>query len=1113
MLHYCVICGVLISRTSAVPGTVPTDLEWYQQLRVIQLYDDLANGPRPATKLAPLSGVGFVNLSDRITAPLDHGYSFKDDNANLESYTPFYDPELGTWCFNFHALCWDILLQRVPEALSDITKFSTIFFQTLFCTAWGGYRCIRPGHDYGGAAQFQKPLGNPIRNMIHQGFAHLLDRPSQFRDIPEILLSLSQDTQSCIQRPAHITVRSPFLGHDIFSSLPVEVLLLIISILPSADIQQLRLASRSVASVTDPASLPQSFWRSRFCADFEMGFASPINTFGNQNWHDTYFTLKYALRDSSSSSSARPRNRRRIWNLAGINAALLAQRMVKAGLHGSPCTENTRLPPRADTLTHDPSPGTMIMAQLFEDRHDLLRSGSRRLHDRAVVLPLDECAINSIRISTVLFNSQEFISGLQFQLLNPSTQTLTNISLGYMSPNANHFIEIAPSVRVIGFELAICARGVTGVRVVVDSDYRGPQPQWVGDTGNGEVDIAFGMLSFGRKKAQQIRLIASFDAFKIIALGITEGSDPVSGIANSLTSQPIWTPSYPRETVSLVPHLQSQPRLQTFNPVLNLDFGGPNGERLPRLTRIVTHMLNKLAPIVGLTFYLNDQSYIHFGQQGSMEVSSFVDGPGGEFISSVIVEKSPKNGQILLYRMRTNLGSELVSGWDELEDSTVTEGRPLRLLDPTSPNLFDQPEEETPVEILEAPAGQQITGFTATLEAENGSFLTFGLQCERVQPPSGMLIRDGVFTNSVSTSARLASSLGSYFISEASNQCRAYTSAALQSVSYIRFSGGSARRPRRNGEVSGLWFDYYGSRSSTVGQWFSEDASMSLERREIITGITIWLSNDRKSFSEKYYMGRVVRVLISTSLRAVSYPDETPLPTNEHTVLRFQENRLEELSSLVWVFNDAWDFPRVIPSLKSSGGKMTFWHWNQFLDTRPWAAPQRALWAGATEADKVVSITGYHGHSNQDHITGLKFGYLSGASRDIGDVSGRQAHRPVQFDPNEEIRKVSLLTDEYALLQIIFHCSKGNDSEEIQHAIVDPPPAVITPPMSSKIDHLEVEFSQRRYRLHYTGAEGGVHSEANLPEGKVVGIWGFTMPDEVFVVGFVLSNDSLTALA
>lgn len=35
MLHFCVICGVLIRRTSFAPGVLPDDdLQWYQQLHI-----------------------------------------------------------------------------------------------------------------------------------------------------------------------------------------------------------------------------------------------------------------------------------------------------------------------------------------------------------------------------------------------------------------------------------------------------------------------------------------------------------------------------------------------------------------------------------------------------------------------------------------------------------------------------------------------------------------------------------------------------------------------------------------------------------------------------------------------------------------------------------------------------------------------------------------------------------------------------------------------------------------------------------------------------------------------------------------------------------------------
>ncbi|KAL3481120.1 hypothetical protein BJX99DRAFT_271716 [Aspergillus californicus] len=954
MLYFCVICGVLISRTSIAPGTVPTeDLEWYQQLRV-----DNAN----------ISGVGFFNSLDRILAPLDYQNSFTDANANLVSYTPFRDPELGTWCFSFHVLCWEIQLQRVPEGRSNITKFSTIFFQTF----------MRPGHEYGGAAQFQKPVGNPIRSIIDQRFAHLLGHPLQFLDVPELLSSLTQSTRSYPQRPTIITAWNSSLRYDAFSSFSPEIFYMIISLLSSADLQQLRLASRCAEHMIDPTSLPQSFWRSIFCTDFEMGFASPIDTSGHLNWRDAYFMLKHALRDSSSS--ARLKNRHRIWRLA------------------------------AETLPRVSSPGAMIRTQFSADVHKLLLSGSRRLEDRHIVLPLDELVITSIQISTVRFNLQEFISGLKFQLVNTSTRTFTGLQLGYMSPGTNRSIIIAPSVHVMGFEVASCVRGVTGIRVVVDG---GAQPQWVGNEGNGEAYIAIGQLTLTRKT----RLIASFDIY--------------------------------------------DPRFRSFNPILIMDFGGPNGRRLPQLTKIVAHMLKKSAPFDGLAFYFKDQSCINFGGQGPMEVSSLIDGP----------VKSAKNDQVLSHRLRTNFGNVFIFSRDELGYSQATK----------SENPFIQTEKKT-VETLEAPTGQQITGLTAVLEACN---------VREAQRPSGLPTGIGVLTDSLSESARSASSLGSYLIGEVSNHCRAYTSAPLQSVKRIRFSSGKTGRPRCYSEVSGLWFDYHRSRSSIVGQWFSESASMSLDEGEIITGVTIWLSNGRESFSQKYYTGLVVWVSISTSLRTVSYPDEVSFPTDKHTVVRFQENRqenrLKDLSYLAWVFNDAWDFPRVISRLKMPDTKLILWDTNNFLSRR------------------------YYGRDDQYLITGLRFTYRSGASGVIGDVSGRQIHEPSTFEPDEEVRKVELFMDWIGLFQIIVSRTSPDTYVITRKCLVSLQKRHRgdRPSMAGQFNRHEVDFSRRKFSKHYFGADYTAQDEREcLPKGDVVGIWGFEMPEEKFHIGFVFLEES-----
>jgi hypothetical protein len=128
------------------------------------------------------------------------------------------------------------------------------------------------------------------------------------------------------------------------------------------------------------------------------------------------------------------------------------------------------------------------------------------------MLPLDECTIRRIRVSTVLFNSQQFVSGLQFQLVDTSTQVVTDLSLGYISPNAGHFIDIPRSTRISGLELAVCSRGAAAIRIIGEgADYCGSQTPWMGDIGNANADMAVGTLRFSAGKAQKIQLVAALD--------------------------------------------------------------------------------------------------------------------------------------------------------------------------------------------------------------------------------------------------------------------------------------------------------------------------------------------------------------------------------------------------------------------------------------------------------------------------------------------------------------------------------------------------------------------------------------------------------------------------
>ncbi|KAE8332206.1 hypothetical protein BDV39DRAFT_217227 [Aspergillus sergii] len=880
MLHFCVICGVLIRRTSFAPGVPPDDdLQWYQQLRVVWR--------RESSDAATLSGVGYLDSDDRVIAPLGPESSYRDASATFEEYIPYYEGSQLPWSFFFHATCWDILLQRVPEGLSDLSRFSSIFHNVLYCTTWSRHRYVRPGHDFGGSIQFQKPAGDPIRKIIDEGYSYLLGEPLQPRNVAEILRICVGHKYFPVPTRAPI-IRSSQGSKDIFSCLPLEVLYMIIELLPSSDIGRLRLASTSTAYVTRPTSLPQRFWRSRFRPDFEMGFAMPIEAAIDEDWRKAYFAIRHAL--SSPLYSAYLKNRQRMWNIVTANASLLAEHMKGSGLSGNLYNDNNDSGPKLQNGVSDLGRGQIITTQFSTSGHEYLRVGSRKLFDRSIVLPVDEGKVRIIWLSLIRFNSQKFIAGVRFQALDSPTQGCRDYySLNYISRGSEVKVDIPLSHRIAGFELATRANGVVGMRVVLQKGSNKSWTSWVGDFGDGDPDIAVGMLSL-TKGLQRALIVAGFDAFKMLDLAILREA---GARLEDVPLQPLWTPVCPRGP--LTPALQHSSR-GSFNAMLVMEFGGNRGQNLAHLTRIVAHIQEYSAPIVECPFW-----------PSRMEVSSFIDGPAGERMVSITYERASTSCGIVTLQIHTNYGNTAVFMPNELRKWPST-----KLCLPTPPNIpsdlsLQRPSTEYSTETLRAPEDQQITGFAANLEFSNHSFQSFHLQYEKLD--SSLFLPHGVgrMLDSTPSPTKPAPPPGFDLIYERSNRCMAYTFADLHGVKRILFSKGDDGRPRGSNEISGLWIEYYGSRRlAIIGQWISEGCSLTLEEGERITGVTLLVAKDTMTYRDRYHLGRVVQVSISTSTHTEMYPNDSSLSMDEHNnILRFQESRLEELSSLAWIFNDA----------------------------------------------------------------------------------------------------------------------------------------------------------------------------------------------------------------
>lgn len=457
-------------------------------------------------------------MSEIIIAPPDPEHSYRDDGVSLESYVPFYDSEIDAWTFLFHAACWEVLRERISNDPSDTSRLAALFYSTLHCTALNEYNYLRPGHDFGGVAKFQRPYGNPLQEMINAGLSAFAAEPLKFAAVDDILHCLESTADITVEEAtSRIVVAKTTAAADIFSKLPVEVVHLLLSWLPSHDILNLRLASKSVASVSRADSLPQSFWRSRFAPDFELGFSLPTDVGGHPDWRDLYFRIRRSLQ--TPHGSARLRNRKRVWEIIGKNAALLSLHLRGTQLHGVPISWDDFSGSKCgEKPSGKPRSGKIIATESITRDSETLRFGSREISVRRLLLQPGQQTICAVGVSTVTFNSRIFVSGLRVFFRDSVTGAHGSHSLGYVAPNSEHLLEIAAEESFAGLELATSVDGIVGVRVILEAGPRRYSSPWVGNIGKGEPDIAFGQLLCSRSEIHSFDFAASFDVSDTLAI-------------------------------------------------------------------------------------------------------------------------------------------------------------------------------------------------------------------------------------------------------------------------------------------------------------------------------------------------------------------------------------------------------------------------------------------------------------------------------------------------------------------------------------------------------------------------------------------------------------------
>lgn len=228
-----------------------------------------------------------------------------------------------------------------------------------------------------------------------------------------------------------------------------------------------KLACRAFACIT----LPQAFWRSRFCFNFEYACIFEVHETSQrfQNWRSLYFGFRRA-----EISSAQLRNRKRIWTLLDSLANKISLYLNHC-LHGDPWPTvfDSDIKP-ALSISHWRYAGGGIqkISRLGGSNSGWCKS----LYVRSVSLP---AAILGFFVSLVELEEMTYITGIRF--VDSNNQSF---ALGYIFPSTERYVA-TESMRggcpLIGFKLATAHRGVCAISGVMSN---GNTTEWAGSPSN-----------------------------------------------------------------------------------------------------------------------------------------------------------------------------------------------------------------------------------------------------------------------------------------------------------------------------------------------------------------------------------------------------------------------------------------------------------------------------------------------------------------------------------------------------------------------------------------------------------------------------------------------------
>ncbi|KAK7948188.1 uncharacterized protein PG986_009074 [Apiospora aurea] len=878
---YCALCGVQVEVHDGDTAD-DSELRWNAAVRAIRA--------RAYVHEPYATGVGYLNGHRQICADADESTSYKDPAAQLGVNDLHNTGFQQYWCYAVHDFCWKLLRHTVdPEGSFPSKTIARHLFAILYNTP----ATISGGHDYGGALQFRSNdtwAQDPLSTIFGSDLFYILQDPDDEFDFEaeSMIDSLASTSSMGIQGAEGGET-------DMFNRLPSEIIMLILSSLPSRTVCNLRLASRHVAAYTAPSLLSQRFWASRFNDDAEMAFAfalredhlppEPIN------WRQLYQKAQSMLKGFPTYPGFM--NRRRIWKILWhITPALTLRLQNMDAVARSPYLGRPpRIPEEFSSL------GSVSSNVTLDPRLPPLAAGSRLFEKQYIGLPRSaQSQILKLGVSFVPLANKNYISGLRVLAIRESEEFFEYSRTGFINPSNEHTLALDSLEVVDAISFHVTISGVIGLCLQTRT-LESPKSYIVGQFDDcTDVDSGFSELKVG-KKLQDIGLVVGLDACKIVALELF-GSQPATespSLTENTNVAQVWTPASPESRVEWKHDYPATQ--QSFNLCTAMDFGGQDGRLLKLLTQVNVYMGMFPQVFLGMSFTYADGSERTFGRKfytmrnGTKYhciVQSFsLAGQRGERICQVDTAYSPSHDTIQRLSFSTTADRSIAFG---LHGENLPQG-----------TLFHNNRK--------APAGKVFTSFFSLHSSPSGHFRDFAV----LDIPASQTLNDSSIDDISPCKnpwdAIITPMLYSANELLAHNGGFAFTSANLSGLRRIRVSVGDVGFSRESHHISGLRLEYEGSALPVVvGQWISEHKSLEISGDERVVEIVTFHHAANRFNRVKF--GPLSGIWITTSKGATMKVMRRPAEGDVR--LCFRETPYERLDAIAWGCNYQWDHVRVM---------------------------------------------------------------------------------------------------------------------------------------------------------------------------------------------------------